>query len=108
MSFDKFRIKRNRLLQQRFNLVPVQTWIFCSLPLPKTHCVVVVGMRIGRLQFRKAFEALDHLIGLAGRAVVSLREKEVTRWIGWAQIGSMKQRFDRLVIIPARVKSNSQ
>src|SRR5690242_10083750 len=108
MGFGKLGIKADSFLQQRFNLMPIQTWIFRSLSFPKTHCVVIVSVRIARLQFRKALEALDDLIRLTGRAVIGFGKEEIASWIGRAEIGGTKQRFDRLVVVPARVKSNTQ
>src|SRR4029077_2180098 len=66
---SEFRIERNRLLQQSFDLLRVQSGILGPLSLPQTHRIVIGGSRVLRLKFRKTAETLDDLIRLARRAV---------------------------------------
>ena len=79
-----------------------------SFSLPETDCVVVLRAGIVGLQLRKSPEPLDYLVGLARRTVVGLRQEEIAARVRRIEIGSAKQRLDRVVIDAARVVCDSE
>ena len=108
MRVAELRIECRRLCKQCLDLSKIRGWILRALSFPHAHRVVIRSPRIVRMQFRKAPEALDDLVPLQRRTVVSLRQKEVATGIRRAQVSASQQRLHRLVVFAARIKRDSQ
>src|SRR5580692_8203054 len=108
MCLWKFGIKRNGLLEERFDLMEIEAGVLRPSPLPQTHRIVVRGVCIVRLQFRKTREPLYDFISMARRTIVGLGQEEIANRIRGTEICCSQKRFDCIFIVAARVQGDAK
>src|SRR5207244_8858076 len=90
----------------RFDLPQIGRW--GSLALPESHRVMELRQCISRVRVGEAGKALGDLAAQRGSDAVHLTEKLVGARIRRRKVCGLAKRFDRGLVLPARVLRDSE